>query len=115
MLGKPATPKGSLKIMGEVDMQLTFLNTKQSRNHTRRREMFVPASQSPHRMTETARLTREIRPGKPGRLRYQATEWNAESIDNAYIPAGTIVQPITRKGNTWFVAMRPQVSPHQVA
>lgn len=85
-------------------MQLTFLNSQRHQSKNRKQPKFTAALQSPSRMTETARLTRAIRPGQLGRLRYQATEWNAQSVDNSYIPAGTIVKPVMREGNTWFVA-----------
>ena len=84
-------------------MNSAFSNLRRSQSDSPEQSISVLASHSP-RVTETARLTREIGPNKLGRLRYQATDWNAQSIDNAYIPAGTVVRPVTRQGNTWFVA-----------
>jgi hypothetical protein len=82
---------------------LAFLNTQSRPTDTAHPSTFTVTSQLPSRLTDNARLTREIRPGQRGRLRYQATEWNAQSIDNTYIPVDTIVRPIMRRGNTWFV------------
>ncbi|MGD1928664.1 MAG: NfeD family protein [Leptolyngbyaceae cyanobacterium] len=87
-------------------MRLSFRNTNRRQSENRNQPKFVATSQSLSRVTETARLTRAIRPGQPGRVRYQATEWNAQSVNNFYIAAGTVVKPITRQGNTWFVTVR---------
>jgi membrane protein implicated in regulation of membrane protease activity len=85
-------------------MQLTLFNRQQRQSENRKQPKFAATLQSPSRITETARLTRAILPGQRGRLRYQATEWNAQAVNNSYIPAGAIVTLVTRRGNTWFVA-----------
>lgn len=61
-------------------------------------------------MPQVARITRDILPHKPGRVRYLATEWNARSIDNSVILAGANVKPIMRSGNTWWVAVETKVA-----
>jgi|GEM_PF-5703412 len=50
-----------------------------------------------------AYLTREIQPGRLGRLRYLGTEWNACAIGETYIAKDTPVAPLRRQGNTWLV------------
>jgi formylglycine-generating enzyme required for sulfatase activity len=54
--------------------------------------------------SEVARVTKDIPAGDVGRLYYQATQWNARSIDGSSISKGTSVRPINRMGNTWYVS-----------
>lgn len=49
-------------------------------------------------------VTRTISSGKIGRIKYSSTYWNARSVDEASIPAGTEVYLIERSGNTWLVS-----------
>lgn len=52
-----------------------------------------------------AYLTREILPGRVGRLHYQATEWSACALNDDHIPAGADVILVARQGNTWLVTV----------
>lgn len=54
--------------------------------------------------SEVARVTVNIPADGAGRLHYQATEWNARSVDGSFIAKDTIVRPVMRKGNTWYVS-----------
>jgi membrane protein implicated in regulation of membrane protease activity len=72
-------------------------------------------SQPYNRMTEIARTTTDIMPNQTGRVRYLSTEWNACSVDNSFIPAGTRVRPIMRRGNTWYVAADAEAQTQQAA
>lgn len=55
--------------------------------------------------TETAYITRDVEPGKGGRMHFRSTEWGAISVDNSFIAKGTIVCPISRIGNSWIVTV----------
>lgn len=70
-------------------------------------------------LTETvssvAYVTRDVLPGKGGRLHYLATEWAARSMDDSFIAEGTLVRPVSRRGNTWLVAVAEQTPSHQAA
>jgi hypothetical protein len=66
-------------------------------------------------VSETARTITAVMPNGFGRLSYLATEWNARSVDNSFIPAGTIVRPVMRKGNTWYVQADSGSSEQQAA
>jgi hypothetical protein len=66
-------------------------------------------------VSETARTITAVMPNGFGRLSYLATEWNARSIDNSFIPAGTVVRPVMRKGNTWYVQADSESSEQQAA
>ena len=65
--------------------------------------------------SEVARVTVEIPAGDVGRVHYQATEWNARSVDGALIATNTIVRPVLRKGNTWYVSADQHVLPQTAA
>ncbi len=88
-----------------------FSNTQRGQAHTRTRYDFAGTSRFP----VVAYLTREILPGKPGRLHYLATEWNAISVANTPIAAGVDVRPLWREGNTWLVQVGPVLQHQQVA
>ncbi|NJL47266.1 MAG: hypothetical protein HC929_06935 [Leptolyngbyaceae cyanobacterium SM2_5_2] len=88
-----------------------FSNTQRGQAHTRNRYDFAGTSRFPI----VAYLTKEILPGKPGRLHYQATEWNAISVENTAIPAGADVRPLWREGNTWLVQVETTLQNHQAA
>ncbi|MEM1279009.1 MAG: hypothetical protein AAGG53_03060 [Cyanobacteria bacterium P01_H01_bin.152] len=54
--------------------------------------------------SEIARITKTIEAGGGiGRMRFQATYWNAMSISGSAIEEGTFVRSINRVGNTWYV------------
>lgn len=75
-------------------------------------------SQGPHTFTAAssfstssrAYLTREILPGRVGRLHYQATEWSACALNDVHIPAGVDVVLVERQGNTWLVTISQPAS-----
>lgn len=66
-------------------------------------------------VSHVAYVTNDVLPGKGGRLHYLSTEWAARSIDNSFIPEGTLVRPVMRQGNTWLVAVDQQAPRQQAA
>lgn len=66
-------------------------------------------------VSRAAYVSRDVLPGKGGRLHYLSTEWGAYSMDNSFIAAGTLVQPVSRRGNSWVVAAVESAQPNQAA
>ncbi len=48
-------------------------------------------------------VSAEINPDSLGRIYYQSTYWFGCSLNDTYIPEGTIVEVLERRGNTWLV------------
>jgi hypothetical protein len=65
----------------------------------------------PPTVSQAAYISKDVLPGRGGRLHYLSTEWGARSIDNSFIPEGSLVRPMMRQGNTWFVAVDEQNPP----
>lgn len=93
-----------------------FANSFNTRRQARRKNEQNLDGSLPFRnsVSGTARMITAAMPNGFGRLSYLATEWNARSVDNSFIPAGTVVRPIMRKGNTWYVQADSE-SPEQQA
>lgn len=66
--------------------------------------------------SEIARITRTIQAGGGvGRMYFRATYWSARSIDGAAIKEGTVVHPIQRIGNTWYVVAEGRAPEQEAA
>ncbi|MGF1567714.1 MAG: NfeD family protein [Nodosilinea sp.] len=62
-------------------------------------------SSAPDMASQLAYVIRDILPHQPGRIHYLTTDWNALSVDQSFIPLGTPVHPVMRRGNTWLVVI----------
>ncbi|MGB3135950.1 MAG: hypothetical protein WBG38_17680 [Nodosilinea sp.] len=84
-------------------MTLNFFTT--NRSHSARSSRRGLANELPlsRMVSRAAYVTCDVLPGKVGRLHYLSTEWGACAADNAFIAKGTLVKPVSRRGNTWLV------------
>ncbi|MEO1296117.1 MAG: hypothetical protein AAFW75_09985 [Cyanobacteria bacterium J06636_16] len=95
-------------------MRPTFQRSKQKGIISlTRRDLTTVSENVYHLAVEMATITKEILPGQTGRLHYRAAYWIARAIDNSYIARGTVVRPVMRKGNTWYVSVNCQYPPQQ--
>lgn len=65
--------------------------------------------------SDIALITRTIKSGGVGRIHFQATYWNARSIDGSVLQKGMMVRPVQRVGNTWYVVAEGQSPAQHVA
>lgn len=93
-------------------MTSLFKRNHQRRGHYRNN---CSAQTTSLAVSRSAYVTRDIHPGKAGRLHYRATEWNAKAVDGTYIPADTPVTLIQRDGNTWLVQAASSVEAERAA
>jgi len=76
-------------------------------DRTQSDQNFVASSLFP--ASDRAVVSDPITSNRPGRIRYQDTYWFGCALNDAYIPEGTIVELLERRGNTWLVTPAPRL------
>ena len=80
---------------------LSFLTLKSNRSS---QEMPIQHSQgSLFPESDRAIVSKTIDANHPGRIYYQNTYWFGCGLNDAYIPEGSIVKVLERRGTTWLV------------
>ncbi|MGB3494258.1 MAG: NfeD family protein [Elainellaceae cyanobacterium] len=79
---------------------LKFLAKKSGDRHYSNTELIDSSLFPKHNQ---AVVDADINPDSQGRIYYQSTYWFACSLHDIYIPEGTVVEVLERRGNTWLV------------